>query len=243
MTGKLTQGAAIQAHLEELTRQAESRNAELKQRLDELNEQLANGPPGSSRFAPVKIGENATLRIGTGRFDKVIRSTASYDDFLSTVLSSTRSDSRYIGHRDDQGRIVWIRTTQDLHFTFAWYFAMELPFLQVVPIDPEAVAPIERFAFAKEIKFKDGMPVFRCECAGPEAPLIYLTLPTGNSQAEAMLYLEGVFGPIASLMFVDEADDRITIDSPESWDYCVETAGITSVSGRFSLLLVEIAAE
>jgi hypothetical protein len=41
-------------------------------------------------------------------------------------------------------------------------------------------------------------------------------------------------------MFVDEADDRITIDSPDSWDYCVETATVMSTSGRFSLLLVEI---
>jgi hypothetical protein len=243
MSAKLTQGPAIQAHLEELTRQADCRNVELKQRLEELNTQLAAGPPASSRFAPAKIRENATLRIGTARFGKVMRSTASFEDVLSAVHSSTGSDSRHIGHRDDQGRIVWMRTTQDVHFAFTWFFAMELPFLQVVAVEPESVAAIQRFPLAKEIKFKDGMPVVRCECAGPEAPLIYLTLPPGNDQLEAVGYLEAVFGPIASLMFVDEADDRITIDSPESWDYCLETAAVMSMAGRFSLLLVETAGE
>jgi hypothetical protein len=40
-------------------------------------------------------------------------------------------------------------------------------------------------------------------------------------------------------MFVDEADDVITIDSVESWEYCIETAASMAKAGKFSLLLVE----
>jgi hypothetical protein len=68
----------------------------LKQRLTDLN-----GPLVTSRCAPVKIDESVTLYIGRAPFDKVIRLAATDDNLLCTVQSSIRSDSRYIGHRDD----------------------------------------------------------------------------------------------------------------------------------------------
>jgi len=124
---------------------------------------------------------------------------------------------------------------------FTWYFSQEIPFLQVVPIPPNEIAPILRFNLRKELNFKDGMVVFRCESAGPDGPLIFIAVP-GNLQREgAVEYLQSVFGPITSLMFVDEAEDVISIDSLESWEYCIETASAMAKGGRFALLLIETA--
>jgi hypothetical protein len=234
----LTQGIQIQSLLEDLTTKEESRTIQLKQRLDDLSSQLRKenyipAPPNE-----VVFGDNVTLHVGSSKFDKVINAHATYDDFVSAVRSGGGT-GRFVGFRDDKSRLVWVRTNQDIHFMFTSYFAQEIPFLQATAITPDEVAAIERFALRKELPHKEGMPVFRCECAGPEGPLIYLAVPATNNREEAVKYLEGIFGAISSLMFVDEADDVITIDSVESWEYCIETAASMSKTGKFSLLLIE----
>jgi hypothetical protein len=237
---RVAQGNQIQSLLEELTIKEEARTGQLKQRLEELSTQLRRENSIPAAATEVQFGDSVTLHVGGAKFDKVIRATALYDDFASSVRSSAGgAGPGFVGFRDDQGRLIWVRTNQDVHFMFTWYFAQGVPFMQAAAISPAEIAGVQRFALRKELPYKEGMPVFRCECAGPDGPLIYLAVPATSNREEAVRYLEGIFGAIASLMFVDEADDVITIDSVESWEYCIETAASMAKAGKFSLLLVE----
>jgi hypothetical protein len=105
---------------------------------------------------------------------------------------------------------------------FTSYFAQELAALEITRMTQDDVAPIQRFSLRKELPYREGMAIFRCECAGPDGPLVFLTIPADLEFDGAVVYLQGMFGQLASLMFVDDADDVITIDSPESWEYCVD---------------------
>jgi hypothetical protein len=237
---KLTQSQEIQSFLEDLMAQEEVRNRELKRRIEELSSQLSqqfNGLAQGSGELP--FGPTVTLHIGSGRHDKLIRSAATFEDLVSTIQLATGTEPKFVGYRDDQGRLVWIRTNQDVRFAFTWYFSQEVPFLQLPPMAANEVEPIQRFNLRKELNFHEGMVVFRCECAGPDRPLIFIAVPGNLNLEGGMEYLQSVFGPITSLMFVDEAEDVITVDSLESWECCVETASAMSKSGRFTLLLIE----
>ncbi|OHT05517.1 hypothetical protein TRFO_26721 [Tritrichomonas foetus] len=236
MTKILTQTNEIQAHLEDLMKKEEARAAQLKQRLDELNQQLNSQNVNAGSITEVKFGDNVKVRIGTSKFDKLIRSNCTYDDFIQPARVSIGTDK--VGFRDDQGRIVWIRTNQDIHFMFTWYFAQELPFIPVVAVPPNDVATISKLNLRKEFTFKEGCAAFRCECAGPDGPLIFLAVPPNSTKDDGFAYLQSLFGNFSSLMFVDEAEDIITIDSDESWEYCIETGMAMAKVGKFPLLLV-----
>jgi hypothetical protein len=228
----LTQGNAIQTRLEELARAAESRNAELKQRLQELSSQ-------PSVLTEVKFRDTVTLHVGTSKFDRVIRSTAKIDDLAGTVTAATGHPCTHVGYRDDQGRLVWLRTSQDVKFMFATYFADKVAFRQITVIAPEEVNALAGFALRKEHVHKEGMPVFRVDCAGPNEPLIFLTIPAASTREQALEHFAGIFGPIASLRFHDPADDGIAIDSEDAWEYCLETAVAMSRAGKYLLLVIE----
>lgn len=235
----LTQTNEIQSLLEDLMKREEERGAQLKKRMEDLSAQLSEKNVGTTVLTEVKFGDTVTLRVGTGKFDKVIRANASFEDFLKVVQVALGTDKANVGYKDDQGRAVWIRTNQDIHFMFMSYFAQELQNIQVVSIPLDEISSIEKFNLRKEIVHKDGMAVFKCECAGPEGPLIFLAIPNNFSMDDGFAYLQGIFGSLSSLMFVDEAEDIITIDSTESWEYCLETGIAMSKMGRFPLLLIQ----
>jgi hypothetical protein len=235
----ITLGNEIQSLLEDLTTKEEARTVQLKQRLEELSLQLRKDNFIPAPATEVTFGDSVTLHVGGSKFDKVVSSHATFFDFTNAIRTSLGSEPAFVGFRDDKGRLIWIRTNQDVHFMFTWYFAQEVPFLQATAITPQEIAAVQRFALRKELNHKEGMPVFRVECAGPDGPLIYLAVPATNNREEAVKYLEAIFGVISALMFVDEADDVISIDSVESWEYCIETAAAMSKNGKFSLLLIE----
>jgi hypothetical protein len=231
----LTQGSAIQSRLEELARAAEAQNTELKQKIEELSS-------GGSLVTEVKFRDTVTLHVGTSKFDRVIRSNAKLDDLLGTVRSATGHPCKFVGYRDDQGRLVWLRTNQDVKFMFWTYFADKVPFRQITVIEEEEVNALSSFLLRKETVHKDGMPVFRVDCAGPNEPLIFLAIPANSTRDQALEHFGGIFGPIASLTFNDPADDVITIDSEDAWEYCLETAVAMSKAGKYLLLVIETGA-
>ena len=232
----LTDTNEIQSLLEDLTKREEERGVQLKRRMEELSAQLTEKNVGSSVLSEVKMGDTVTLRIG--KFDKFIRANASFEDFLKMVQVSLGTDKSNVGYKDDQGRTIWLRTNQDIRFLFLWYFAQELENIQVVSIPLDDIAGIEKFNLRKEKNYKDGMAVFKCECVG-EGPLIFIAIPNNFDMDDGLAYLQSVFGSLSSLMFRDEAEDIITIDSTESWEDCIETGIAMSKLGKFPLLLVQ----
>lgn len=235
----LTQTNEIQSLLEDLTKREEERGEQLKKRMEELSAQLSQKNVSAQVLTEVKFGDTVRLRIGTGKFEKVIRANATFDDFLKFVQVTLGTDKANVGYKDDQGKTVWVRTNQDIHFMFTWYFSQELPNIPVVSIPMDEIRGIEKFNLRKESIHKDGMAIFKCEVAGSEGPLIFLVIPNNLNMEDGMAYLQNIFGPLGSLMFVDEAEDIITIDSMESWEYCIETGIAMSKTGRFPLLLIQ----
>jgi hypothetical protein len=232
----VTTGREIQERLEELTHEAEIRNAQLKQQLEELS-----AKPDSQKavWSEVQFLDNATIRIGTAKFNRLIRSTAKYDDIASTVAGSTGNECRHFGYRDAQGRLVWIRTNQDVHFMFASFFAEKAAFRQITVLQPEELGSLLNLPLRKEFNFKEGMAVFRVECAGEEAPLIFLSIPSNSSREEALEHFRSIFGGVTRLTIDDPADDRIEIDSDDPWEYCIEAAATVSKAGKYLLLRIE----
>jgi hypothetical protein len=232
----LTQLPQIQSFLEELTSKAESRNAELKQQLEELS---AKPVIQQSLVTEVKFRDNVILRIGTTKFDRHIRSTTKYAELISTVSAAIGHACQNVAFRDAQGRLLWVRTNQDVHFMFASFFAEEVPFRQINVIQPEELASLLNLPLRKEFTFKEGMPVFRVECSGEESPLIYLTIPANSTMEEALEHFESIFGPITSLTVDDPSDDRIAIDNNEAWEYCLEAATAMTKAGKYLLVRIE----
>ena len=233
----LTKSEDIQNRLEELLKKETERSVQLKKRMEELSEQLSQRNVAATGLTEVKFGEDVQLRVGNGKFNIVVKSKATFGDVISRVNTSLKGATD-IGYRDDQGRVVWLRTDQDIYFMFTWYFAQELPFIQIVAIDKQDIEPITKFDLRKEKQSK-GMATFRCEAAGPERPLMFLVVQSNINKEDGFRYLESIFGSISSLMVVDEVEDIITIDSVESWDYCLETGLAMSKVGKFPLLLVQ----
>jgi hypothetical protein len=202
--------------------------------------ELSQKPIIHKPLAPkVVLRDSITLRIGTSKFDRIIRSTATYQDLLSTIKTNTGQESKYVGYRDIQGRLVWIRTNYDVRFMVASYFAEGIPFRQITIFEEEELGLLKTFDLRKEYPFKDGMTVFRVECAGEEAPLIYLAIPANSTREEAIEYFETLFGKVESLNFDDPDDDRILIDGQEPWEYCMETSVAMSEAGKYLLLRIE----
>jgi hypothetical protein len=231
----------IQNALEERLRHEETTAARLKARFAELTSQVPESDSTSHKPSEIEFGSAVNFKIDGSKFNKVIRSTATHADLVSA--SQLNPDHKHCGIavRDDQDRLLWIRSNSDVRLIFTWYFAQEVPALQIVRLTRDHLAPIEAFALRKEAPYHEGNGVFRCECAGPEGVLIVLSVPSNLKFEGVMAYLVGIFGKITSLMFVDDANDIITLDSVDCWDYCMETAVAMAKSGIFPLLLVETA--
>lgn len=240
MSKKISTTNEIQSLLEDLMKAEETRAAELKKRLDELTKQLSEKNVATGQTS-VTLGADVTLHVGNNKFDKHISSNASYDDFVHNVKITLGAESEFVGYRDDQGRSILLRTNQDIKNMFSWYFAQEIPFIQVISIPTDEAKLIHKFSLRKETALKEGVAIFRCEATGPDSPLIFLSIPTNFNKDEGFNYLQGIFGQFASLMFVDDSEDIITVDSNESWEYCIETGAAMSKGGRFQLLLIQTA--
>jgi hypothetical protein len=106
-------------------------------------------------------------------------------------------------------------------------------------LQPEELPALASLPLRKEAKYKEGMPVFRVECAGEESPLIYLAVPGNSTREEVLEYLESIFGPVTALTFDDPRDDRIRIDNSDAWDYCLESSVAMTKAGKFLLLRIE----
>lgn len=233
----LTKSNDIQSHLEELTKQEEVRGAKLQRRLAELTEQLSSQNITTGTSTEVNFGTEVKLRIGTTKFDKVLKVKSKIDDLIQ--LAKVSIGVEQVGFREDQGKLVWVRTDQDLTFMFKWYFASELPFIQIVGIPPDSLNLVKKINLQK-INFspKGEYAVFLCEFAG-DGPLVFLTIPNSNKQ-DGFAYLTSIFGQFQSLMFYDESEDIITVDSEESWEYCLETGIAMAKIGKFPILLLEM---
>jgi hypothetical protein len=234
----ITDPAQIREKLEQLTKEAEERNVELKRQADELQARLDEQNAGPEE-APFEFGDNVKLRVGISKQSKVVRSNASYDMVLSAIQTVVGQHEKYFASKDDQGRLIWLRTSFAMNFLFTSYFAEGWPAVELDAIAPEAVQPVEKFNLRKELPYRDGQAVFKVECAGPEDPLIYLTFPSNMTLEAANQHLGQIFGKITSLRFVDEAEDVVTVDSTESWDYALATSLKLSKLGRFPLLLIQ----
>lgn len=244
----LTKSSDIQSLLEDLMAKEEARAVELKKKYDELSQKLSEQHLGiPSLSSDVTIGDELVLKCMTAKSKTtVIRPSCSLDDFIGSVKIGYGSECPHrsniqVGYRDDSGRIIYLRTTQDLSYLTKWYFAQEPASVPIYILTEEEADLFKKFNFRKESLNKDGCcAVFRCEAAGPDKPLIYLAIPNLN-YTDGKKFLEGIFQKITNIMFVDEAEDMITVDSTESWDYCMETGVAMSKTGNYPLLILQTA--
>lgn len=234
----LTDSSSIQSLLDDLTMREEQRGIELKKRIDELAQQMANQNVQANGITQIEIGDDVTLTIGTSRNEKHMKSNTDFNSFLKFVQVSFANENNF-GFKDDQGRIVYLQANQDIRFMLNWYFGLELSCIQIVAIAEDDIKVAKSRKKSKEFPYKEGCAVFRCEIEGPEKPLMFLVVPPNKNLNDGKTYLQGIFGKISSLMFMDEADDIITIDSDESWEYCIETGIAMPKTGKYPLLLIQ----
>ncbi|KAH0788308.1 hypothetical protein GPJ56_007782 [Histomonas meleagridis] len=239
MSRPVTDSTEIQLLLEDRLQSEERRSTELKKRIADLKTQMKQTNLLVSGNTEVTLGDDVTLSIGASRKQGHINTSCNFASFVKFVQLSFSFDEKEFGFRDDQGRIVYLQSNQDIKFMFTWYFAHEVKSIQIVSIPFSDIAVIKKRKMSKEVPYKDGSAVFRCEICGPEKPLFYLVVPPNYSFSDGMNYLQGIFGKISSLMFADDDEDIITVDSNESWGYCIGTGIKMSKIGRYQLLLIQ----
>lgn len=178
-----------------------------------------------------------------GTRKQVIKPGFSYASFLELVQSTLGKDQEMIGFRhNSQGSVVYIKSNQDVRFMEDAYFASGQEILQVVAIEKEKSAHFRRFNFKKEIRYGRGCAAFMCEIGGPEFPLVFVAVRGDMDMSAGVGYLESVFGRIESLRYKDRDDDIVTVDSDDSWEYCLADALASSEQGMFRRLLIETSA-
>ncbi|EAX91425.1 hypothetical protein TVAG_484390 [Trichomonas vaginalis G3] len=238
----------IQTLLEELSAKEEARSIEVKQKYDILSQKLTEqNMEIPSLNSEITIGDELTLKCMTAKKKTtVIRTSGTIDDFIGNVKIGYGSEcphksSIQVGYRDDSGRIVYLRTTQDLTYLYKWYFAQEPSSVPVVILSEEETELFKKFNFRRESLNKDGQSaIFRCEAGGPDKPLILIAIPNLNYN-DGKKFLDGIFQKVSTIMFVDEAEDMITVDSQESWDYFMETGMAMTKTGNYPLLILQTA--
>ncbi|KAH0791265.1 hypothetical protein GPJ56_004885 [Histomonas meleagridis] len=238
MTRQITDSTEIQLLLEDQLQSEERRSTELKKRIADLKTNLKQTNLLVGGTTEVVIGDDVTLSIGSSRKEGHINTNCNFASFLKFVQVSIPTGKEF-GFRDDQGRVIYLQSNQDIKFMFTWYFGHEAKSIPIVSIPPPDVAAIKRRKVSKEIPYKEGSAVFRCEISGSEKPLFYLVIPSNYNYTEGKNYLQSIFGPITSLMFADADEDIITVDTNESWKYCIGTGVKMSKIGRYSLLLIQ----
>lgn len=237
--GKITDPGEIQTLLENLIKQEDARSVELKAQMKELIDQQKSSI-GISNQGAIQFGEHVVLYIGRSKFPKTVSSNVQFDNFSAIVKISLGTRDNNIGYKDEQDRSVWVRTNQDIHNIFAHYFSEKLSFLRIVSIPLEQLAPLQKFDFRKEFLAKnETVATFRVETAGAEGPLCLLSIPSKYNKNDGYSYLKSIFGEFTSLLYVDEADDTIALDSNESWEYFIETGTALSKMGQYQLLIIQ----
>lgn len=236
-----TNNDEIQSLLEDLMSKEEARGVQLKKKYDELSIQMSKDHLVEK---DVTIGSEVVLMCGTTKNKPtVVRPTGTLDDFTGNVaigLGNEKPTKGFkVGFRDDSGKTIYLRNNIDLQYLFRWYFGQEPPFVPIVAIPLEEVEIFKKFEFRKEHLPKEIGTTFRVEAAGHDAPLIFISIPQSNSYSEGLKYLKGIFPKMTQLMFVDEVEDVITVDSNESWEYCIETSQAMSKYGRYPLLIIQ----
>ena len=232
----LTQTNDIQSRLEDLLKKEEQRGAQLKQQLDDLTKKLNNQNSGPGGGSSIKFGDNVKLHIGNSKFDKLIRSNSTYEDFIQPAKVSIGTDT--VGFVDENERIVWLRTNEDIRLMFRWYFSQKPAFIHVVAVQSSDVQAFAKMNLRKEVAFQEGFPTFKCQCMGADGPLIFLAFQPSVGKNDGFTYLNNIFGSVSSLLFVDDAGDTVTVDSDESWEYCLETGKKMTQAGKYPLLIV-----
>jgi hypothetical protein len=235
----ITDPTQIRERLEQLTNEAEAHNAELKRKIEDAQRSLAERKI-ERRASHIELGDAVNVRVGPSRATKVVKSNASYDMVFSAFQAVMGTQSRFIGTKLD-GRSVWLRTNFDIKFIFSAYFCDSLKVIEFDALSQEQVQPFDKFDLRKEQQYRVGMAVFKVECAGPDFPLIFLSFPANMDIDAANQYLKHIFGEVSSIRLLDDADDVVTIDSVESWDYGIAVAIRLSKLGRFPLLSIQVA--
>jgi hypothetical protein len=236
----ITDPAQIRERLDQLTTETEAHNIELKHQIEDLQSNMF-ARQITRRGSRCEFGDNVHLRIGPSKAAKIVRSNASYDMVVSAFQSVMGVQSKHMGSKVDQGRSIWLRTNFDIKFVFSIYFAGSAKALELDALPQEQVQPFDKFDLRKEQPYKDGMAVFKVECAGPAFPLIFLAFPGNMALEAANQYLKHIFGEVSSMELIDDAGDIISIDSPESWDYGISLGARLSKLGYFPLLSIQIA--
>ena len=242
----LTNSNQIQSLLEDLMHKEEVRAADLKKKFESLSVQMQEKHleiPSSQ--SEIVFGDSLTLKCDTQKSKQIVISAKStIDDIIGSVKIGYGSAAPHslklaVGYRDDDGRIIYLRNNTDIFYLSRWYFAQEPAFVPVKLLTDKELEPFKKFDFRKESLAKDGTAVFRCEVAGPNEALIFIAIPSNLSLKDGMKFLEAIFGKIQTLMFDDEAGDHITVDSLESWEYCIETGVAMSKNGKYPLLILQ----
>ncbi|KAH0793012.1 hypothetical protein GPJ56_003063 [Histomonas meleagridis] len=237
----LTQANEIITRLEEMIKEEEERGVGLKQKLEDIRKQ--NPQKSETGNNQISIGDEINLKIAapTRNWNKVFLTNNNYNSFTDLVQATFGNQMKF-GFRDESnGTVVYLRSDQDMKFMFTWYFAYKLSNVQIVPLKTEQVNFFSKFNFRKEVQtWKLDSSVFRCQIGeSNDIPFIFLVIPPKNTRKEGIAYLESIFGKIKSLMFADNCEDIITIDSDDSWEYCIETGTTMATTGQYPRLIIE----
>jgi hypothetical protein len=231
--------AAVRERLETIMNETEARNAELKRQIADMQES-SKAEPGH-RISEVIAEGDINLKIGDNKASRVARANSSYDAILSVFHSVCGAASSNIGYKTPLGRYAWIRNSFDVKFLFTLYCADNLTSLELVPLPPDLLTPLEKFNLRKEHAYRSRMPVFLVDCGGPDSALIWLSFPQDQSWDAATQTLKQIFGEFTRLSFVDDANDTVIIDCGDAWDYALATAGRIAPLGHYPLLVVQTA--
>ena len=244
MSKVLTKSDEIQSFLEELLSKEDTREKSLKLRLDALSNKSL---PVSNNAQEIVFGSEAILICGSNKRTKIIRPNISFDDFICAVRfgfgpEKPQEGTYRVGYRDDSGRIILLENKDDLQLLFRWYFAKERQDIHIVLVPNEECEGLKKILSHKDYTSKVSGAVFRCEVFGNQSPLIFFNLPTNLNQQHGFEFISNIFGPIINIMFFDDAGDRISIDSNDSWEYCIETAVAMHATGNYPLLILQTSA-
>jgi hypothetical protein len=233
----ITDAKGVRDRLEVVTREAETRNTELKRRIAELEATV--GQQQGGRGSDVIVEGDINLKIGDNKASRVVRHNATYGAVLSVFQAVCGPSATYIGCKTPSGRYAWVRNDFDVKFMFTIYVAAKLDGLELVSLPPDLVAPLEKLNLRKEHAHRFGMPVFLVESTGPEGALVWLSFPPTQTFDAASQTLKQVFPEFTGeISFTDDSNDSVLVDSAETWEYALAVAARLAPVGRFPLLVV-----
>lgn len=235
---KITTPNEIIGKLDEMINAEESEIRKLEEIVNKTNSNKSN----LSKSADIISDNEINLQIikPRGSRKQVIKPGFTYASFLELVQATLGKDQEMIGFRNEsQLGVVYIRSNQDVRLMEKYYFESGQENLQVVAIEKEKKEFFKKFNFKKELTFGKGCAVFRCELGGPDFPMVFTVIKSSFERNEGINYLETIFGKIKSLRYEDSEDDIITVDSDDSWNYCMENGLTLSEEGKFQRLLIE----